>query len=1004
MNKSFLIAGIAAVTAGQALLAPARPLSSAAPPQRAAQVRGADATQGGGLEVVVTLAEFSGDANECGSATSLEANIGDQVNVCYTLINHGTETLHYQSLTDSVDGAVLTYEPITIAPGQSHPYVRTIVATGDSERTASWTGYVGLASYAADASVAPNFIDISAIGSDTGILDGAGGGADPNNVGEVTAGFPLRFYGRTSTALCVSADGLILFDDATCAVPFPGAQPPPGYSFNQDIPTTFGLEVPSYLAPMWMNLDNGPGRLYAATIGTAPNRKFVLQWNDVWSYAIATSGATFEVVFSEDSDAIRFEYAATAFGNEADDGAWATVGLQGDPAGLYTKYSYYQPSLAPHSAIQWNYTAPVSYGAESAPADISAGLPAIAIPTAAVDAVVAPGGSATGTLTIRNTGNRDLHWDLAQAPGGARAHFPKTVRHVKTPVAHSLPARARPLSGVAHADHPPLSPAPRAPAGSAAVPAYGISSLLPGLVGFDALDPLTTYTRLNDSSDWIYAAAFVGNDFGKLYVIVNDSWELPPGTYGTIDTATGAFTELGRIDGADHVWWSGLVQDPLTGTVYGVNYDDGGFSDAAATLYTIDLASGHAVRIGAIDGPGVSPMHFISTIAIGPNGLMYGLDLYGQQLLAIDKTSGAASVIESLGLDVQYVQSIAFDQRSGSLYWAALYNDGSGNPVSEIRVIDPLTAASQPIGPLPAAGEYPIDELSALAIATPAVGCAAPGSVPWLSFDSTSGTIAAGAPERNVTVSFDSSGLAPGLHQATICVQSDDPRRPTVAVPVALAVSDAVLYDQNTTGTPLRAFNNTVVAPEGTAGLSAEGADDFVVEGPGWSVTSFSFSAYGNAANPMPPTVNVAVHADDGGRPGAALCEAAKVPAIALGDATGQIGVWLPSACALPPGTYWVVWSFADVNIASPVLGFWGQVTAQHNQPAVWRNPGGMLSPGCTSWSTFDQCPDQFPDGTAKDFGFTVFGRSGGDCTDTVFADGFDGGGACTAGRAGRRD
>jgi len=64
----------------------------------------------------------------------------------------------------------------------------------------------------------------------------------------------------------------------------------------------------------------------------------------------------------------------------------------------------------------------------------------------------------------------------------------------------------------------------------------------------------------------------------------------------------------------------------------------------------------------------------------------------------------------------------------------------------------------------------------------------------------------------------------------------------------------------------------------------------------------------------------------------------------------------------------------------------------------VWRNPGGMLSPGCTSWSTFDQCPDQF-DPSAKDFGFSVFGATEDTgCADTIFRDSFDGGtGGCTA-------
>ncbi|HEY0230892.1 MAG TPA: hypothetical protein VGC55_06555 [Dokdonella sp.] len=950
-----------------------------------------------GLSVSVGLAPFGGDPNECGSASSVEVNVGDQVNVCYTLSNGGTQSLAYQSLVDSVDGAIVTYDPTTIAPGQSHSYVRTIVATGDSDRTASWTGYAQIAGYAYDDSAAPDFIDISGSGTDTGIINGAGGSSDPNNIGEVTADFPLSFYGQTSTALCLSADGLILFADPTCAPPSPGTEPPPGYAFNQSIPVSnvslFGIEVPTILAPYWMNFDNGPGRLYTQTLGTAPNRTFVVQWNDVYSYVTATVGATFEVVFSESSPTIRYEYQSTGFGgNGGDDGAWATVGLQGDPNGLYTSYSYSQPSLHANSAIHWNYTASVSSSADSGSVHISAGDPTLAVAQTQLSAVVAPGATATRTLSIANSGNRDLHWNLGEAPGGSSAHFPKTPRYV-APAASATPSLApRSLAGARSAQRPAAGGAPHAIAGGGfAVPAYGVSSLLPGLVNFDALDPAGSYTPINDSTDWIYAAGFIGNDFSKLWVIIDDSWDFQPGTYGTIDVATGEFTSHGVIAGGATSSWAGLVQDPLTGTVYSANFLDAPGS-ANATLYSIDLDAGQASRIGAIDGPGVNPVRYIPSIAISPAGLMYGLDLYGQSLLAIDKSSGAASVIESLGLNVQFIQSFAFDNQSGDLYWAALYVDGGGNTVGEMRVIDPLTAASQAIGAFPPAGEFPIDEMSALAIAKPALGCAAPGDVPWLTLSPTSGTIAAGGDAQSVTVSLDATGLSDGLHQATICVFSDDPRHRAIPVQVAFAVtSETPLYDQTVADTSLHAFNNTIVAPPETEGLSAEGADDFVISGNGWSVTGFQFTAYGNGDNPLPPTVNVRILADNGsGRPAdEAICSASGVSAIAL-DAANQIGVFLPAVCDLPAGTYWVAWSFANVNIASPILGFWGATTELHNQPALWHNPGGMLGSGCSDWSTFDQCPSQF-DASAKDFSFSVLGTVDTlDCSDVVFADGFD--------------
>jgi hypothetical protein len=593
MNRPLLIACLAALTASQILLLPASAALPLSTSPRTVHAQGTKTVQGSALEVSITLAAFSGNPDTCGSATTLDVNVGDQVNVCYTLTNHGTTVLAFQSLTDSLDGPLLAYQPISIGPGQSHPYVRTIVATGDTDRSATWTGYANLASYVADPTVTPNFIDISATGTDLGF---AAGDNFDNEVAEYTADFPLRFYGQTATALCISNDGLLQYNDATC-IPPQGQEPPPGFSFNQDIPSTYGTEVPTYLAPMWMNMGDGPGGVFAQAIGTAPNRKFIVQWSDLYSYAIATTGASFEVVFNESDDTIRYEYGPMLFGNTADNGAWSTVGLQGDPNGLYTKYSYYQPSLPSNSAIQWNYTPSVSASADSGSVHISAGLPTLAVPTASIDAIVAPGGSATGTLTIGNSGNRDLHWNLSQAPGGTAAHFPKVPRHVKpaAAVAVDLPRRL-PRTGVARPNYPAFSPASPSSHPRATVPAYGISVLMPGLVGFDALDPAASYTPINDSSDMIDAGAFIGNDFSKLYVIVYDSWELPPGAYGTIDVSTGAFTQAGMISGGQYPYWRDLTQDPLTGVVYVINYNDAGLANAEATStrWTFRPATRHA--------------------------------------------------------------------------------------------------------------------------------------------------------------------------------------------------------------------------------------------------------------------------------------------------------------------------------------------------------------------------------------------------------------------------
>ncbi|MGN6517964.1 MAG: hypothetical protein ACTHK2_00890 [Dokdonella sp.] len=962
--------------------------------------------RGGGIEIQLTVTPYAGDPFECGTGTSVDVRVGEQVNICYRLINNTAQTLTHQTVEDSVDGTLMAYEPHAIPAGQQDYFVRSVVATSDTTRSATWTGYSTVASYTANDQAAPSFVDISTTGTDIGFEPGS---PDRNDFAEVTAGFPIRFYGRESSALCVSIDGFIGYDDPVCDSPSPGAKPQPGYSFNGDIPAFYGINVPGFIAPMWSNLGGGgdldDSRVFVQTLGTAPNRRFIVQWNDLPTYAIASSRATFQVVFAEDSDTIRYEYQSVAFGNDADNGAWSTVGLQGDPDGLFTKYSYYQPSLRPNSAIVWSYTASAGSSADSGEVTISAGNPALAVAQPSISAIVAPGSSASATMTVLNTGNRDLHWSLAEAPGGSTAHFPKSPRYIAPGIAAAPFATGahaatmqRPAGGAAGV-HPSVARG----SGGFAVPAYGVSSTRTGVASFDALDPLDTYTPVNNNNDWINTAAFIGNDFGKLWTIIGDSWEPDwVGSYGWFDTVTGEYNKVGYITGVPgrNQSWSGMAQDPLNGMVYAINFLDEPFAPNDATLYTIDMDSGLATRIGTIDGPGIHPQHYISSLAISPDGLLYAIDLAAQTLIAIDKNTGQAQPIGSLGLTVPFLQQgIAFDQATGDLYWTALYDNGGEWPQSEVRVIDPISAQSQALGELPVTSNefFPRDQMTALSIAKPGVGCSAPGSVPWLGLGSAaSGTIAAGAAGQDVVLTFDASGLAPGLYQANVCVFSDDPRHGRLAVPVSLAVVDtsAPIYDQHVTDTPLRMWNNNVVMPpEVPAGLDANGADDFVVDGLGWNLTGFSFTAYGASEGAAPPSrIDLRVLADGGdGQPGEdVVCAANDLGVFPMAEAN-QIAAILPQSCHLPAGTYWVSWAFVGLTTESPERGYWGVSTQQHNQLAVWRNPLGWIDDACPTWTPLAQCANQ-TDASARDFSFTVFATpSTLDCADVILRDGFDG-------------
>jgi len=70
---------------------------------------------------------------------------------------------------------------------------------------------------------------------------------------------------------------------------------------------------------------------------------------------------------------------------------------------------------------------------------------------------------------------------------------------------------------------------------------------------------------------------------------------------------------------------------------------------------------------------------------------------------------------------------------------------------------------------------------------SPQTNCTNPADVPWLSANPISGTTPP-AGFIPVDVTFDSTGIAVGIYEATLCVLSNDPDEPIVPVPVTMEV------------------------------------------------------------------------------------------------------------------------------------------------------------------------------------------------------------------------
>ncbi|MEV4168152.1 S8 family serine peptidase [Nonomuraea sp. NPDC049709] len=128
----------------------------------------------------------------------------------------------------------------------------------------------------------------------------------------ITLPFAFPFYGRTYTTGTVSTNGFLTFGRA--------------WSFPSNVPLPAAGDPNAGIYPYWddLALDEGEGGLYTATLGTAPNRTFVLEWRGARFYA-GPERLSFEALLGEDGS-IGFRYRDIGSSHAA--GEEATIGIE----------------------------------------------------------------------------------------------------------------------------------------------------------------------------------------------------------------------------------------------------------------------------------------------------------------------------------------------------------------------------------------------------------------------------------------------------------------------------------------------------------------------------------------------------------------------------------------------------------------------------------------------------------------------------------------------------
>ena len=172
-----------------------------------------------------------------------------------------------------------------------------------------------------------------------------------------------------------------------------------------------------------------------------------------------------------------------------------------------------------------------------------------------------------------------------------------------------------------------------------------------------APDFLNGFAMMPGVTDWAYAVNYGG---GNLY---------------QVDRATGALTTVGSLGSTG---FNDITVDPTTSILYGTD---------GSSLYTIDPSVPSVSLVGSHGGAA----NLMIGITCDNNGQLWAYDIGNDLFFSLDKTTGVATTIGSLGFNANYAQSAFYDPIANTVLLAA-YN--LGNSQCEIRAVDVTTGAS----------------------------------------------------------------------------------------------------------------------------------------------------------------------------------------------------------------------------------------------------------------------------------------------------------------------
>ena len=154
-----------------------------------------------------------------------------------------------------------------------------------------------------------------------------------NNIamGPFSIGFDFNFFGNSYNSFYINSNGMINFVD-------PSFSSTPAAIPSETAPNNF-------IAAFWDNLTVDPfGSILYRTIGSAPNRKLIVQFRNMGFFGAPTYMGTFQIILYEGSGAIQTQYRLIILPqNDRATGGQASIGIENSDGTSGAQYTFQAP-------------------------------------------------------------------------------------------------------------------------------------------------------------------------------------------------------------------------------------------------------------------------------------------------------------------------------------------------------------------------------------------------------------------------------------------------------------------------------------------------------------------------------------------------------------------------------------------------------------------------------------------------------------------------------------